>query len=91
MFVLHPEMMVSRLLCSQLADDEAVAMHGIRQYSEYEGYSDTFTFKSPCKNEDVSTFVAVDAFDFRGYDPEIQYSPTYISREMHKAYIGFHH
>lgn len=69
LFVLHPELMVAKLTCLSLGDNEVVIAYNIRQYSEYTGYSDSFKFKQPCKDSRGSTFVAIDAIDFRGHNP----------------------
>jgi hypothetical protein len=37
------------------------------------------------KNE----IIAIDAFDFKYSDPDLQYTKTYIDREINKAFCGF--
>lgn len=80
LFVLHPELMLSKMTCRPLECNEIVVMYNVRQYSEYSGYSDSFKFKEPCKDKTSSTIVAMDAFDFRGYDPEEQYKTMHVYR-----------
>jgi hypothetical protein len=41
--------------------------------------------KGRLKNE----IIAIDAFDFKYSDPNLQYTKKYINREINKAYCGF--
>jgi len=44
MFLTHPELLVTRLLCAELEDTEAVLVHGAERFSRYAGYSRTLEF-----------------------------------------------
>lgn len=46
-FVVSPELILSRLVCESLLDNEAVFMGGCGQFSAYTGYSDSFRFDRP--------------------------------------------
>lgn len=52
--------------------NDAIVIHGFRQYCEYEGYAETFKFKSATidktpvdvYNKSRSSVIAIDALDF---------------------------
>lgn len=73
-------------------------VHGWWQYSNYEGYSDSFKWKGDRKRnsmQDVygktqNSVIAIDALDFSCFvSTELQYEKSFIMREIHKAYVGF--
>jgi len=45
-FVLSPELIVSLLFCETLDDKETILIKGAERFNNYEGYSDTFKWKS---------------------------------------------
>ena len=45
-FVLSPELIVSMLFCETLDEKETVLIKGAERFNDYEGYSDTFKWKS---------------------------------------------
>lgn len=50
-FMICPEMIVSRLITEALGDKECLIMTGCEQFTEYEGYADSFKFKSDFKDK----------------------------------------
>lgn len=42
LFCIFPEAVVSKIICEELSDNEAVIIYGARRFSNYTGYSDTF-------------------------------------------------
>lgn len=45
-FLICPELIVSRLFVAELLITEAIIITGVERFSSYEGYADTFTWKS---------------------------------------------
>ncbi len=45
-FVLSPELIVSLLFCETLDEKETILIKGAERFNDYEGYSDTFRWKS---------------------------------------------
>ena len=45
-FVLSPELIVSMLFCETLDEKETILIKGAERFNDYEGYSDTFKWKS---------------------------------------------
>ena len=44
-FLQFPEMIITRLLCERMEDDEAVLVIGAERYNATEGYATTFKWK----------------------------------------------
>ncbi|XP_069557268.1 poly(ADP-ribose) glycohydrolase [Brachyistius frenatus] len=99
LFLINPELIVSRLFTEKLADNECLVITGSQKFSRHEGFSDTFEWVCPyeeklerdkwCRLQ--RQIVAIDAINFRNrYE---QYSVQNIVRELNKAYCGFqkHH
>lgn len=42
LFSIFPEAVISKIICQELEDTEAVIIYGARRFSNYEGYSSTF-------------------------------------------------
>lgn len=47
LFLCFPELITVMCLAEQLNDEEAVIIEGAERYNEYDGYSDSFSFKGP--------------------------------------------
>ncbi|TSM28142.1 Poly(ADP-ribose) glycohydrolase [Bagarius yarrelli] len=94
-FMQCPELIVSRLFTEKLADNECLRITGVQTYSNTRGYSDTFAWESPHKDNTqrdewkriYCQIVAIDATNFQ--DPRQQYTERSIQRELLKAYVGF--
>lgn len=94
-FMQCPELIVSRLFTEKLADNECLRITGVQTYNNTRGYSDTFTWESPHKDNNqrdewkrrYCQIVAIDAMNFQ--DPRQQYTERCIQRELLKAYVGF--
>ncbi|XP_028318023.1 poly(ADP-ribose) glycohydrolase [Gouania willdenowi] len=95
LFLMNPELIVSRLFTEKLADNECLLITGSQQFSLYSGYSDSFQWVGP--NDDTLNrdswdrlnrqILALDALHFR--EIREQYNNKNIKRELNKAYCGF--
>ncbi|CAG05369.1 unnamed protein product, partial [Tetraodon nigroviridis] len=95
LFLMSPELIVSRLFTEKLQDNECVIVTGCQQFSTYSGYGDTFRWKGPYADPTgrdgwarrQRQVLAMDALRFtHGRD---QYSMKLVVRELNKAYCGF--
>ncbi|XP_029940493.1 poly(ADP-ribose) glycohydrolase-like [Salarias fasciatus] len=95
LFIINPELIVSRLFTERLQDGECLIVTGSQQFSSYSGYSDSFEWLGPHEerlHRDEwrrlqRQIVAIDAVHYR--NPRDQYSMGKITRELNKAYCGF--
>ncbi|XP_041753645.1 poly(ADP-ribose) glycohydrolase [Coregonus clupeaformis] len=95
LFLMNPELIVSRLFTERLGDNECLFITGSQQFSQYSGYSDTFQWKGPHKDNIERDewqrlhrqIVAMDALHFR--HQREQYNMRQVTRELNKAYCGF--
>lgn len=101
-FATSPELLLSRLLCESLRDNEALIMNGAATFSQYTGYASSFQFaghetiKEPTPEEarrgmrDVSV-VAFDAVNYcvRNLQPVHQYLAPWQQRDIIKALAAF--
>ncbi|OTF77000.1 hypothetical protein BLA29_013655, partial [Euroglyphus maynei] len=93
LFVCCPELIVSKLICAKLADNEAIVITGIEQYNEYSGYAEKFKWQ--CSHEDRQNrdkygrrfrqILAMDALYFHWSNKKSQYEKNKIDREICKA------
>ncbi|XP_047228453.1 poly(ADP-ribose) glycohydrolase isoform X2 [Girardinichthys multiradiatus] len=99
LFLINPELIVSRLFTEKLDDNECLIITGTQQFSCYSGFSDSFKWIGPY-DDDLERdewgrlkrqILAIDALHFR--HPRDQYNMAKIRRELNKAYCGFkgHH
>ncbi|MEQ2165955.1 hypothetical protein GOODEAATRI_022492, partial [Goodea atripinnis] len=99
LFLINPELIVSRLFTEKLDDNECLIITGTQQFSCYSGFSDSFKWIGPY-DDDLERdewgrlkrqILAIDALHFRHHRD--QYSMAKIRRELNKAYCGFkgHH
>ncbi|KAJ7988276.1 hypothetical protein DPEC_G00321900 [Dallia pectoralis] len=95
LFLMNPELIISRLFTERLEDNECLYITGCQQFSKYGGYGDTFEWAGP-HTDDIARdewlrlhrqIVAIDALDFR--HKREQYNMRQITRELNKAYCGF--
>nr|XP_054600087.1 poly(ADP-ribose) glycohydrolase isoform X2 [Nothobranchius furzeri] len=99
LFLMNPELIVSRLFTEKLADNECLIITGSQQFSSYSGYSDNFEWTGPYEDQLdrdhwhrlKRQILAIDALHFR--NRRDQYNMSHITRELNKAYCGFkkHH
>ena len=90
-FITRPEQLAGLLFCESMTDKEAILIQGAKMYSQYLGYSKSFTFKgsNALIEESKREVVAMDAIDFStSHIP--QFSEIAILRELNKAYIAFY-
>ncbi|XP_010876664.2 poly(ADP-ribose) glycohydrolase [Esox lucius] len=95
LFLMNPELIVSRLFTERLGDNECLFIKGSQQFSGYCGYSDTFEWAGPHRDDIPRDewmrlhrqIVAIDALHFR--QMREQYNMGQITRELNKAYCGF--
>ncbi|KAM8744088.1 poly(ADP-ribose) glycohydrolase [Acanthopagrus schlegelii] len=95
LFLINPELIVSRLFTEKLEDNECLIITGAQQFSCYTGFSDTFEWAGPYEDHLPSDewgrkqrqILAIDALHFK-HSSE-QYSMRKVMRELNKAYCGF--
>eukprot|EP01119_Soliformovum_irregulare_P007767 TRINITY_DN2025_c1_g1_i1.p1 TRINITY_DN2025_c1_g1~~TRINITY_DN2025_c1_g1_i1.p1 ORF type:complete len:555 (-),score=169.84 TRINITY_DN2025_c1_g1_i1:16-1680(-) len=98
-FMINTELISSLLFCAEMEDDEAILILGSERFSNYSGYSQTFTWEGDFQDETPrdpmgrlkTQIVAIDALHFGNFT-EIrmqQFEVRNILRELNKAYIGF--
>jgi hypothetical protein len=96
-FLICPELIVGRLFCEELTDNEVIVMTGAERFCDYDGYGyESFCFRgnhidlSPVEGSfRVSTVVAFDAQAYKKNNLKQQYSVSAFSRELNKAYVAF--
>ncbi len=93
LFLIMPELLITRFLCDRLADNEALLVENLGLFSEYEGYSGELHFSSPYLGREGKfgrSVVAIDALPFSSSrDQLMQFHKKPVLRELNKAYIGF--
>ncbi|ODM88690.1 Poly(ADP-ribose) glycohydrolase [Orchesella cincta] len=98
LFAACPELLISRLFTEPLEDDEVLIITGSEQFSEYSGYSRSFSYAGPAKGKKVETdklnrvytpIVVMDALHFKDHEKESQFQKGPIDRELHKAFVAF--
>lgn len=72
-----------------MADDEAVIVSNALQYSDYDGYAESFTHKKLTTPRQIGAIICIDAIDFSSRTDFDQYSEQYVKREIVKAIAGF--
>ncbi|XP_030623918.1 poly(ADP-ribose) glycohydrolase-like [Chanos chanos] len=95
LFLMNPELIVSRLFTEKLNDNECLKITGSQKYSCYSGYSDRFDWRGPYTDNTSRDkwrrrhrqIIAIDAVHFK--NPRAQYTKESIKRELNKAYCGF--
>lgn len=94
-FLTHTELIVSRLFTEKLGDWDALCITGPQCYSEYSGYSDTYSWEGPHTDTTerdrwmrrCTKIVAIDAIKFK--NEQQQFEMRNVDRELNKAYCGF--
>ncbi|XP_030004755.1 poly(ADP-ribose) glycohydrolase isoform X2 [Sphaeramia orbicularis] len=95
LFLMNPELIVSRLFTEKLGDNECLIITGSQQFSIYSGFSDSFEWAGPhadhLKRDEWARLqrqiLAIDALHFRHRGE--QYNMIKVTRELNKAYCGF--
>ncbi|XP_063744937.1 poly(ADP-ribose) glycohydrolase isoform X2 [Eleginops maclovinus] len=95
LFVINPELIVSRLFTEKLADNECLVITGSQQFSSYSGFGDSFEWMGPHEERLgrdewgrlKRQIVAIDALNFK--HKRDQYNMITVTRELLKAYCGF--
>lgn len=95
-FVLSPELIISRLFTQALDKTEALIITGAEQFNSGNGYASTFCWADSyvdCTPVDtwgrrMCQVTAIDALHFTK-QPQVQYRPSFVIRELNKAYAGF--
>ncbi|KAM9727227.1 poly(ADP-ribose) glycohydrolase isoform 2-T2 [Menidia menidia] len=95
-FIINAELIVSRLFTEALDHNECLIITGTEQYSKYAGYAESY--KWVCSHNDetprddwqrrCTEIVAIDALKYKHFLE--QFLPEKITRELNKAYCGFH-
>ncbi|XP_062340492.1 poly(ADP-ribose) glycohydrolase [Osmerus eperlanus] len=95
LFLMNPELIVTRLFAEKLSDQECLIITGSQQFSSYRGYSDDFEWTGPFEDQTKRDswgrlhrqILAIDAQHFRHQTQ--QYHMSSVTRELNKAYCGF--
>lgn len=95
LFLMNPELIVSRLFTEKLGENECLIITGSQQFSNYTGFSDSFEWAGPhadhLKRDEWARLqrqiLAIDALHFRHRGE--QYDMIKVTRELNKAYCGF--
>ncbi|XP_070781013.1 poly(ADP-ribose) glycohydrolase [Enoplosus armatus] len=95
LFLLNPELIVSRLFTEKLDDNECLIITGSQQFSCCSGFGDTFEWAGPHEdtldrdkwNRLQRQVLAIDAVNFK--NRRDQYNMRKVTRELDKAYCGF--
>jgi hypothetical protein len=89
LFAIQTEAIVSILFMEKMGNNDAIRIDNIIQYSNYEGYGESFVFKSNAIGNDTNKIkktkiIAIDAF------PHSQIrDQKIIERDIYKAFVGF--
>ena len=90
-FSIRPDLFPSIILFETLLDHEAVLVHGARRYCEYNGYAQSFRFKSlssfpaPHEVEHIPIISVIDAHVNDGRE----FAQAMCDRDLNKAFAGF--
>nr|XP_020443068.1 poly(ADP-ribose) glycohydrolase-like isoform X2 [Monopterus albus] len=95
LFLMSPELIVSRLFTEKLSDNECLIITGCQQFSRYSGFSDSFEWAGPYEDylerdkwgRMKRQILVMDALNFKRRQE--QYSMINVIRELNKAYCGF--
>ncbi|XP_031731065.1 poly(ADP-ribose) glycohydrolase [Anarrhichthys ocellatus] len=95
LFLMNPELIVSRLFTEKLADNECLIVTGSQQFSRYSGFGDSFEWAGPHEerlHRDEwarlkRRILAIDAVHFK--QSRDQYNMIAITRDLNKAFCGF--
>ncbi|XP_073283866.1 poly(ADP-ribose) glycohydrolase 1-like [Primulina huaijiensis] len=93
-FMINPELIVSMLFMSSMADNEAIEIIGAERFSNYSGYAASFRFTGDFVDKKgvdslgrrKTRVIALDALCSPG---KRQYQVEYLLRETNKAFCGF--
>lgn len=89
LFAIQPEAIVSMLFMEKMGKDDAIRIDNTIQYSKYEGYGESFIFKSNAIGNDTNKIkrtkiIAIDAFPHSSIKDQ-----KIIERDIYKAFVGF--
>ncbi|XP_022625279.1 poly(ADP-ribose) glycohydrolase-like [Seriola dumerili] len=95
LFLINPELIVSRLFTEKLENTECLIITGSQQFSVYSGFGDSFEWAGPHQDRlDRDEWgrlkrqiLAIDAINFKHVQE--QYNMSSVTRELNKAYCGF--
>lgn len=97
LFVLCPELIVSKLFTEKFLDNESMLITGAEKFNCYSGYADTFKWKSSYNDTTsrdkygrrMRQVIAMDAMYFSDQSQRTQYERVNIDREIIKAICAF--
>lgn len=97
LFVICPELIVSKMICQKLLNNEAIIITGVEQFNRFYGYAEKFKWKSSImdkQNRDkygrlFRQILAMDALYFDSTSKLKQYEKINIDRELIKAMTVF--
>ncbi|CAL4231870.1 unnamed protein product, partial [Meganyctiphanes norvegica] len=95
-FLLHPELILSRLFTHYLKNSEALIITGVEQFNIGRGYASRFRWSGSYTDNTpldpwrrrICQVTAIDAVNYCN-NPHQQYAPNLIRRELNKAFAGY--
>jgi len=76
-------LILTKLLCRDLKDGEALIVKGALQYSDFEGNADTFMCKTRKSPSSTGSFIAMNVLNVGDdAEPEDQYDEKRVAREL---------
>jgi len=84
-----PELIVARFVYRELKERETVTVTGALQYSDFEGFADTFKSKELDYPYPIGSVIALSALDFDDRATVDQYDEERVRRELDMFYAGF--
>jgi poly(ADP-ribose) glycohydrolase len=96
-FAVSPELLFGMIVSPRMGAADAIVVRGAEQFAQTRGYARSLqyagSFADPCARGDDGTpdveLVAIDAVDYRRFDPRAQFSQAHLLRELGKARSGF--
>jgi len=94
-FAICTELIIARLFCAQMEENECIIITGAERYSNYSGYSHRFRCTGPHydpieKDEHGRRKTKIVAMDAQFFQHENnQFNEKFVVRELNKAYCAF--
>lgn len=97
LFVVCPELIISKMICQKLLDNEAIIITGVEQFNQFNGYAERFKWQSSFNDRQdrdkygrlFRQILAMDALYFKLSTKMAQYEKVNIDRELIKAMTVF--
>jgi len=80
---------MARFFCRDLKDGEAVIVKNVLQYSDFEGYAETFKYMPIDFPRSLGSVLAINALNFSEPATSDQYKEERVKKELENIYAGF--